>query len=154
MDRNPYAPPTASVSDFPASGESDLRLATRGRRLANSLLDTVGYYLLAIVMSIVMALVSPTLLDRLAGPGSYVFAGTIWLLYYVPMETIFGRTLGKLITGTRVVTEAGKPPGSAQILGRTLIRMIPLEFLTFLDDKPVGWHDRWSGTRVIQVRGD
>lgn len=79
----------------------------------------------------------------------------IVVLYYVPFETGFGRTPAKLITGTKVVSEDGGPPGLGRVLGRTLVRMVPFEVFSFLggDGRPVGWHDSWSGTRVVRTRG-
>ncbi|MEV6347444.1 RDD family protein [Actinoplanes sp. NPDC051851] len=56
--------------------------------------------------------------------------GTIWLpiaaiLYYVLLEGFFGRTLGKLLTGIRVVdAETGGRPGVLAAVSRTLLRLI------------------------------
>jgi len=72
--------------------------------------------------------------------------------YYVVLETAAGRTLGKLITGTREVREDGGKPRFGQILGRTAARFIPFEPFSLLGS-PKGWHDGLSGTRVIRVRG-
>ena len=36
------------------------------------------------------------------------------------------------------------------VLSLTLVRMVPFEPFSFLGSPhPVGWHDRWSGTRVV-----
>jgi uncharacterized RDD family membrane protein YckC len=46
-------------------------------------------------------------------------------LYYILLEGLFGRTLGKLITGIRVVDPAtGGAPGLGRALVRTLLRII------------------------------
>ena len=45
----------------------------------------------------------------------------------VVMSGEFGRTVGKLVSGTRVVTESGDKPTTLQILQRTLSRMVPFE---------------------------
>jgi uncharacterized RDD family membrane protein YckC len=52
-----------------------------------------------------------------------------WLLgvaiYYVVLEGLFGRTLGKLVTGIKVVSEAdGRAPGIGRALLRTVLRLI------------------------------
>ena len=39
-----------------------------------------------------------------------------------------------------------------QVFLRTLIRLIPFEAFSFLGGSK-GWHDEWSGTKVIRVRG-
>jgi uncharacterized RDD family membrane protein YckC len=75
----------------------------------------------------------------------------VWLGYYLLTEGLYGRTLGKLITGTRVVTESGGRPSFGQIYKRTWLRAIPVEAFSFLGARP-GWHDRWSKTRVIRTR--
>lgn len=83
----------------------------------------------------------------------FVILGSLALsafLYYFSLEATTSRTLGKLITGTRVITKNGQKPSKAQILSRTLSRLIPLEFFTFLSPKPQnGLHDGLSNTLVI-----
>lgn len=70
--------------------------------------------------------------------------------HYVLFEAIFGRTPGKLITGTRTRVVTAKP-GFGQIIGRRFARLVPFEPFSFLVSSG-GWHDRWSGTRVVRVR--
>ena len=77
------------------------------------------------------------------------------LLYYVPMEGLFGFTIGKLVTGTRVVDAQGGRPGWGQVFGRTLCRLIPFEpfSLFFSKDGEVrGWHDGIPKTWVVRRR--
>ncbi|HEX2675275.1 MAG TPA: RDD family protein, partial [Polyangiales bacterium] len=74
------------------------------------------------------------------------------LAYYIFFEAVFGRTPGKMLTGTRVVTVDGGTPSFTQILGRNLARYVPFEPFSFFGDDAVGWHDSWSGTRVVKVR--
>lgn len=73
-------------------------------------------------------------------------------IYYVGFEAAFGRTPGKLLTGTRVVTLTGEPPSFGQCLGRAFARCVPFEPLSFLGGDGVGWHDKWTDTRVIRTR--
>ena len=77
----------------------------------------------------------------------------ILALYFIVMEGIFGVTIGKLLTGTRVVNAKGGKPSFGQIVGRSFARMIPFEPFSFLfGDNTTGWHDSLSGTRVIRNR--
>ena len=153
MEHNPYAPPQAKVSDAPAASDANEREpASRGQRLANALIDTLGYYVLTAVVAIAIGIIDASLFENLSTAGQYIFASSIMVLYYFPSEALFGRTLGKLLTRTRVVSETGGPPDFSQTLRRTLIRLVPFEALTFLSAKPVGLHDRWSGTRVVLTR--
>jgi uncharacterized RDD family membrane protein YckC len=56
--------------------------------------------------------------------------GSLWLVvivffYYVLLEGLTGRTLGKLITGVRVIdAKTGGRPGLVSGLVRTLLRLI------------------------------
>jgi uncharacterized RDD family membrane protein YckC len=75
-------------------------------------------------------------------------------LYYVPQEALSGRTLGKLITGTKAISEDGTELSFGQALGRTLCRFIPFEAFSFFGGKgrPRGWHDSIPKTKVISTR--
>jgi len=129
------------------------QLASGAQRFLNLLIDLVGYYGLAIVIEAIILLADRRLMALLLeGPGAYLFAWAVYLLYYVPSETLFGRTLGKLITRTRTVSASGATASFAQILGRTMTRWMPFEALTFLRSQPIGLHDKWSGTRVVSNR--
>ena len=75
------------------------------------------------------------------------------MLYFIITEGVYQKSVGKFITGTKVVTATGGRPTFGQIVGRTFARFIPFEAFSFLSgSKPVGWHDSLSGTRVIMVR--
>lgn len=84
--------------------------------------------------------------------------GAAWLLgmlmvfaYYFIFESLTGRTLGKLITSTKVVMADGSKPDTMAILKRSLVRLVPFEPLS--GNKSTWWHDRWTGTRVIKSWG-
>jgi uncharacterized RDD family membrane protein YckC len=70
--------------------------------------------------------------------------------YYVVCESAFQATLGKLVTGTRVVTFNGDKPTFGQVVGRSFARFVPFEAFSFLNRRPIGWHDSWTGTRVVE----
>ena len=78
-----------------------------------------------------------------------IFLPMFWL-YYIISEYLFQRTLGKLVTKTKVINKQGEQPSFNQILGRSLSRSIPFEYLSYLFT-PVGIHDYLSGTRVIEI---
>ena len=126
-------------------------LASRGQRFLNLLIDQTGLYGLSLFIGVGSGVTgSPGLLQV----NDVLFGLLVALLYYVPSEVLFGVTLGKLVTGTRVVTETGETPSLNQVLGRTLTRFVPFEIFSFLGGKgrPVGWHDSWSSTRVVPAR--
>lgn len=75
--------------------------------------------------------------------------------YYLLMEGLFGFTIGKLATGTRVVDEQGGRPTWRQWLIRTAMRFVPLEPLSAFGEKnsePRPWHDTVAKTRVVRLR--
>jgi uncharacterized RDD family membrane protein YckC len=154
MERNPYAAPQTRVDDTDAPLEMG-EVASRTRRLLNVIIDTGGYFVLSMIIGVVLAIVYPPALEALdhTGPAAdYALGFGIMALYYIPLEALFGRTLGKWLTGTRVVDESGDQASLPKILGRTAARFIPFEVFSFLGSSGIGWHDKYSGTRVVRVR--
>ena len=160
MQDNRYAPTQGALNSQQAVEPSEhaLEPASRSRRFLNSLIDTVASILVAFVVGTVLAILWPQLITALSGPretsmGRNYFVGMIiGLIYYLPLEASTGRTLGKLITGTKVISTTGAPLTFPQVLGRTLARYIPLEGFTFLSSSRVGLHDKVSNTRVVSSR--
>ncbi|WP_437859494.1 RDD family protein [Sorangium sp. So ce363] len=151
---NPYEAPKA---DAPAAlqpeARSRLRLASGGRRFVNLIVDYAGMLLFTFIVGGIFGLIAGT--EALEQINDTLLSLVMMFAYYVSMEAIFGATLGKLVTGTRVVMEDGSRAGVGRIAIRTLCRFIPFEAFTFLKrgDAPVGLHDGLSKTRVILVRG-
>jgi uncharacterized RDD family membrane protein YckC len=148
-NHSPYAPP-ASGLDAPRAAPATEQLATTGQRLANYLLDQVAATVLGSVVGFAFGAL-------VGDPGTAQSIGIgilLDLVYFTSLEFTSGRTFGKLVTGTRVVSEDGTEPSFAQILGRTFARLIPFEMFSFLvgAGHPVGWHDSLSRTRVIRIR--
>lgn len=73
-------------------------------------------------------------------------------IYYLLMEILTARTIGKYITGTMVVDYYGNKASSQHIAMRTLCRFVPFDPLSFLGEDGKGWHDKWSQTLVIDVK--
>ena len=76
----------------------------------------------------------------------------VMAVYYIPLEAMSGRTIGKLITGTKVVSENGHRPSFSEVIKRTLSRFIPFEAFSFLGKDSRGWHDTLSKTYVVRCR--
>lgn len=108
----------------------------KGKRLINFIVDTVCIYFISYIFSD-QELTMPTILAILIPP-----------FYYIIFEGLFQKTLGKLITGTKVLMENGSKPDLKHILGRTFARMIPFEPLSVLFNTR-GWHDTLSKTIVV-----
>ena len=71
--------------------------------------------------------------------------------YFIILEYKIGRTIGKYITKTKVVTEIGEQPNLKSIIIRTFCRLIPFDSLSFLFKDGEGWHDTISKTKVINI---
>jgi uncharacterized RDD family membrane protein YckC len=79
-------------------------------------------------------------------------------IYYLVMEGLLGKTVGKFLLGLKVVDIDGNKPGWGAIAIRTLCRFIPFEAFTFLLSS--GWdknhvlhgnlHDSLSKTYVVK----
>ncbi len=88
----------------------------------------------------------------LASVPDIIYAVLISLFYYIGLESLFGRTVGKLVTGTIVVNELGSKASFGQIIGRSFARLIPFEAFSFLGSTGRGWHDSLPKTYVIKCR--
>jgi len=165
-NENPYqSPTTAEASDAPTLAD-EMQIASTGRRFANLILDYIFYMIFSLVIGLAIGFAMLIVGGEEAFDTDAFAAGSepnpivdfllgmvIMLVYYVPQEKLFGRTLAKFITRTKVVSEDGSAATWGQIVGRTFSRFIPFEAFSFLGGKgyPVGWHDKLSKTRVVTV---
>jgi uncharacterized RDD family membrane protein YckC len=138
---------------------AQVKLASLGKRAVNLIIDGMFCGFLTLALSLLGAHLDKTYGFSLLNVGMpdlgnikfSLFQTGISIVYYGLFETLSGRTLGKLVTETRVVMRDGTTPGNDAILIRTLCRQIPLEFLSFLFSIPIpiGWHDMLSKTLVV-----
>ena len=138
--------------------ETFLPSAGSGRRFANYILDLIFFYIIFIVIIMLIFI----LLEIITGyPINYIenrfmdyFIGFISsTTYYTLMEFLSkGRSLGKFITGTKVITLDGDKPDLKTCLIRSLCRLIPFETFSFLGSTDSGWHDSISKTRVVKIK--
>lgn len=83
--------------------------------------------------------------------GSYftlVFYG-IFFMYYIIMEYNFGKTVGKFITKTKVVSTDSERLSIGQCIGRAASRFIPFDAMSCLFNEPTCWHDTLPKTMVV-----
>lgn len=130
----------------------------KGIRFANFLIDLIFFYAIIFIGSITVGIVAAifgygSIFDGLENVNPLLDRLVTILLYGCFMtiqEAISGgRSLGKLITGTRVITTDGYKPNFSTLLTRNLSRAVPFDNLSFLGGG-TGWHDRWSDTTVIK----
>lgn len=124
--------------------------ASKVLRFTNFAIDIIGFNLAGSLFGYGTGIFG--VVDVIQDMSQYIFAILILLAYYFLLEAVSGRTLGKLITGTKVVTEDGQKPSFADIAVRTLCRCIPFEPFSFFGSGTGGWHDSLSKTRVVKAK--
>lgn len=123
------------------------QLAHWSQRLVNYLVDRIVIIGIAI-------LIAPLFSGFLYAWGSsnigyFIIIEIISFLYYVPFEYYTGKTLGKYLTKTTVLTDGGKKPSFGVIFTRTLGRFIPAEAFSSINMQGHGWHNTISKTIVL-----
>jgi uncharacterized RDD family membrane protein YckC len=119
-------------------------------RFINLILDIlVIKYLFNFVVDYILLSIDPLIFERQSNLQGFLFEKWICciFIYYALCEYLTGRTIGKLITGTHVISNNGTRPKLLNILIRSFLRLIPLEALTFLGNN--GLHDSGSDTIVV-----
>jgi uncharacterized RDD family membrane protein YckC len=98
-----------------------------GRRVVATIIDGIIFGIISSILAQIFGTPNSSSgmdITRLKTGGSGVLL-VIVVLYYVLMEGLTGRTVGKLVTGIRVVDEAtGRSPSLGQAVLRTLLRII------------------------------
>jgi uncharacterized RDD family membrane protein YckC len=135
-------------------------LASSGKRFLNYLIDLFVFYLVIVfgVVAIMYGMSddstdsfsSNTFLD---GLGVRIMFLLFYALLYCLTEILLGgRTIGKLITGTKAVNMDGSQMEPKTILIRSLARAVPFEQFSALGNPSYPWHDKWSRTLVIDIK--
>lgn len=134
---------------------TELIIASSNRRFLNYFLDMI----FSIIFAFLFALITGYILAFLGLYKEEMFndedVNKLFLyfssfIYYLIFESILGKTPAKYLTKTKVVTELGNKPDFLMILKRSLTRFVPFDVFSFSGKNPIGWHDKWSKTRVIQ----
>ncbi|GAA4150372.1 hypothetical protein GCM10022217_03280 [Chryseobacterium ginsenosidimutans] len=139
----------------------DKHRASTGSRFANSFLDgiflQITFYIFVFIFGLAYAIIvgepldANTIEDDTKVNFSFMLVYFLFYFgYFILMEYYLGKTLGKYITGTSVISIDGNKPTIGQIIGRTFSRLVPFDAFSFLGEN--GWHDSWSDTRVINTK--
>lgn len=127
--------------------------ASRGKRFANYLIDLVMYYILFFTITFIMGMAAPELVQNLESDISatliiYLIAFSLMVGYYTLFEAYAnGRTIGKMMTGTRAIKLDGTKLTPKDALLRSLSRLVPFEVFSGFG---VPWHDSWTNTTVVE----
>ena len=106
--------------------QSGVDVRVTGRRIVATILDGIALGLLYRASTAGFGGHYTSGLDftRLTSRAGFGWA-VVALLYYLLFEGLLGRTVGKLVTGIRVIdAKTGRTPGMLTVLVRTLLRLI------------------------------
>lgn len=118
----------------------------------NSLIR-LGNFLIDSVVILIFIMLSSYLLRDIVSQDQMKLGGIVfYYVYYFVMEYTFGQTIGKFFTKSKVVAVNNKGhPNFIQIFIRTLSRLIPVDFVSYLFNKQ-GIHDYLSKTKLIKTK--
>lgn len=146
---------TLDLLDF----EPELNRATTGQRFANYLIDIVIFYLLVFLISIILAFTFPSFISEISSEGGIsglldrLISLVLYAVYMGIFETIFkGRSIGKLITGTKAVNLDGTNISVSTAFARGFSRAVPFCVFSAFGTPCNPWQDRWTNTIVIDVK--
>ena len=149
----PYTPPNSDVEQNRETDALEVIPVSRWLRLANYIIDYIGMVILVVILmvlqSIIMGEESLATIEKIP---DFLLGIILIFIYYLPLEAATGRTLGKLVTGTKVVNARGMKVGFTDIMMRTLSRMVPFEPLSVFRSSKRCWHDSWSKSYVVKCR--
>ena len=137
---------------------TDEMFASKGKRFLNYLIDLGFFYALFILLGVLLYIIA----EITGSEGLYDFlielenvnpiidrllTAVLLVIYYTILESLSQKTIGKLITRTKVVLENGERPPFEVFVKRSLCRIIPFDPISFLGKN--GWHDSISKTYVV-----
>lgn len=127
--------------------------ATSGLRLANYIIDMIFFYLIMFGLGIFLGILAPSVLNIFDGLMGRLIS---LLLYGIVMSFIEGasqgKSIGKLITGTKAVNLDGSDMNFGQAFSRNIIRAIPFNAFSAFGTPCNPWHDRLSNTMVVEEK--
>lgn len=107
----------------------------KGIRIINFLFDFIIINIISIILGIIFKF------------GVFYL---VYLAYYFTFEFFLGQTVGKMVTKTKVVDNFHKKSSVKKIILRTLLRLNPFDFLSYLFGHNLGSHDVISKTILIR----
>lgn len=112
----------------------------KGTRIINYFIDIISIA----ISSLIIATVSGNTIN----PNLILLF--IYFIYYLVLESIFGKTLGKLVTGSRVVDKNNEKASFWKIVVRTLLRFSYFDWLSYAFGQVQGTHDVISRTKLVR----
>lgn len=129
--------------------EFDSKKVNSGTRLLNFIIDSIAFLIVFAILGFIIGLFYNTDNQIILQLFGYLLLVVAFLGYYIFMEYKFQKTIGKLITKTKVLRADGEDAQMGDIIARTFCRLIPFDRLSFLFTSN-GFHDRLSNTTVVK----
>lgn len=124
-------------------------------RFLNFIIDCFIINIIVVIVWVFLLISESVQLNEDGEPTNSTFYGItlfLFVCYYTLLEASFsGRTFGKMITNTKAVHEDGTELGLIDCLKRSLIRLIPIEFVSIFFNENEMWHDSWTNTKVVKT---
>ncbi len=158
---NPYQAPSADLQS--SQNLQALKYVGFWPRLAAYIIDSI--LMMLIILPIMFLMLGD--LDQLAMQSEAPSMGIMLLMYVLPIALVLGfwiftgSTPGKMIFKSKIVdAKTGGKPSALQFVGRYfgyIISSLPLGlgfFWIIWDKRKQGWHDKMSGTVVVNPSND
>lgn len=116
--------------------------ASKSKRVLNCLIDLILVMALSIIISAILSTFGINLKLR-------IISSILFLMYYGLFEYFIGKTIGKMITKTKIISIYNNKITIKMIFLREFIRWVPFEQFSFINKKTIGWHDKASEIIVI-----
>ncbi|MFY7964178.1 MAG: RDD family protein [Chitinophagaceae bacterium] len=136
--------------------ESNLVVASKGQRFLNYIIDFICFLVVLFTIGVVIGIMNPSLIDGISNMNPLMdrlFTLFFFGIFMGSIEAISkGRSLGKLITGTKAVNQDGTIITPATAFARGFCRAVPFNPLSALGNPSYPWHDKWTKTYVIDIK--
>ncbi len=150
---------TNTTQDLLDVYEPNVTRADTGKRLGNYIIDLVVFYIFAIGIAVVIAIISPSTINSMDSddPGFALIDKLVSLILYALFlgiqEAAFkGKTIGKFITATRAVYLDGSTISTKTAFLRGFSRAVPFCVFSALGTPCNPWQDRWTDTLVMDEK--
>ncbi len=117
-------------------------------RLLNFIIDSFAFLIVFLILAYIFGLFFNTDNPLIIKTAGFILLIVAFFGYYVFMEYKYQKTIGKLITKTKVLRIDGEKAQLGDIITRTFCRLIPFDRLSYIFTIN-GLHDRLSFTTVI-----
>lgn len=136
------------------SFENNYEVASKTKRFLNYIIDSFVKLIFLMTIYSIITVINPNIIQKISSNKilEYTIAYAVTFTYYHLFELLTGKTIGKLITKTKVVDSNYNKPTSEAILYRSLYRLVPFDALSFIGEESEGWHDKWSETMVVNEK--